>query len=329
MVKEKQKREEKLEIKKKQGIQEKQKDEVSVVHALAYELKVEEVMELNVVSVRSEDKMSYLREILREKKISGTPVIKDDKLIGIISIEDLIRCLADGRIDEPIRNWMTEGAKVLYGDEQLIRAINQFNKFGFGRFPVVDRKTNKLVGILTQGDIVKGLLKRLESNVLEEEIHKYRASHIFEDIVADDVTLDFQYNVEGQNFSKAGGPSSNFKKTLHRLGIPSAIIRRVSIATYEAEMNIVVFTSGGKILACVKPDQIKVLAIDSGPGIPDIEKAMQPGYSTAPEWVRELGFGAGMGLCNIKKCSDKMDLRSVVGKGTNLEFIVFLNGGKK
>jgi anti-sigma regulatory factor (Ser/Thr protein kinase) len=89
-------------------------------------------------------------------------------------------------------------------------------------------------------------------------------------------------------------------------------------------MNIIIFTEGGEITACVEKDKITVNAIDSGPGIPDIEKAMRQGYSTAPDWVRDMGFGAGMGLPNIKNCSDEMKIDSKPGKGTNLEFVVFL-----
>jgi len=89
-------------------------------------------------------------------------------------------------------------------------------------------------------------------------------------------------------------------------------------------MNIIIYTEGGELTALIEEDKIQVNAIDHGPGIPDIEKAMMPGFSTAPDWIREMGFGAGMGLPNIKNCTDKMKLESQVGKGTNLEFIVNL-----
>lgn len=304
-------------------------EKFSVVHSLAYELKVEEVCVKNLITVSSRDRMSDVRNILQSKRISGTPVVEGNKLVGIVSIEDLINCLMEGRINEPVSEWMNEDVKVMYSDETVIQAIVKFNKSGFGRFPVIERESDKLIGILTKGNIIKGLLRRLESNYLEEEIHRIRASHIFEDLIANEVTLNFVYSVEGKDFNRAGTASTNFKKTLNRLGIPPHIARRVSIATYEAEINLVVYTEGGKIDAAVKPDKITVVASDEGPGIPDIELAMRPGYSTAPEWVRELGFGAGMGLCNIKKCTDEMDLQSEMGKGTILKFVVYLNGEEK
>jgi anti-sigma regulatory factor (Ser/Thr protein kinase) len=96
------------------------------------------------------------------------------------------------------------------------------------------------------------------------------------------------------------------------------VVRRVAIATYEAEMNLVIYAGGGRIRVRIGPQEIFVRVADSGPGIEDVDKAMQPGFSTAPEWVRELGFGAGMGLCNIRRCATRMDLKSTVGVGTQL-----------
>jgi anti-sigma regulatory factor (Ser/Thr protein kinase) len=114
------------------------------------------------------------------------------------------------------------------------------------------------------------------------------------------------------------------KTSLLRLGVHPQTARRAAIAAYEAEMNLVVFTEGGHIRARVEPRAIQLVVEDGGPGIPDIEQAMQPGFSTAPNWVRELGFGAGMGLVNIKKCSDQMQLNSTVGQGTRLEVVIQL-----
>lgn len=302
--------------------------EITRVQELAYELKVEQAMTKDVIKVRPKNRMGELREILRVNRISGTSVVDEDKLVGIVSIEDFIKCLADGEIDAFIEEKMTRKVETLYADEPLIHAVNKFNRHGFGRFPVIDRHNGKLVGIISKSDIIKTLLKELEIDYREEEIHRYRASHIFEDMIADKTTLIFEYNIAGQDFKRAGESASGLKKSLTRLGIHPQILRRLAIATYEAEMNIVIFTSGGHITAYVKPDEIRVKATDSGPGIPDVEQAMQPGFSTASPAVQEWGFGAGMGLPNIKKCADKMNINSVVGKGTKLEVIIY-TGGKK
>ncbi|NQT66036.1 MAG: CBS domain-containing protein [Actinobacteria bacterium] len=302
--------------------------EITKVQELAYELTVEQAMTRDVVKVHSKNRMGELREILRINRISGTPVVDKDKLVGVVSIEDFIKCLADGEIDSFVGDKMTREVKTLYEDEPLIHAVNKFNKHGFGRFPVVERSSGKLVGVIAKGDIIKTLLKELEINYHEEEIHRYRASHIFRDIIADKTTLIFEYDIAGQDFKHAGESASGLKKSLARLGIPPQILRRIAIATYEAEMNIVIFTSGGRITAYIRPDEIRVKAVDSGPGIPDVKKAMQPGFSTAPPLVQELGFGAGMGLPNIKKCADKMNINSVAGKGTEIEVIIYTQGEK-
>ena len=128
----------------------------------------------------------------------------------------------------------------------------------------------------------------------------------------------FQYEVKGGDFERAGESSSQLKGTLKRLGLRPEVVRRVAIASYEAEMNLVVFTEGGTIRVRLQPRALVLQAEDAGPGIADVQQALQPGYSTAPEWVRELGFGAGMGLTNIEESSDRFELQSATGKGTLL-----------
>jgi CBS domain-containing protein/anti-sigma regulatory factor (Ser/Thr protein kinase) len=302
---------------------------ISKIQELIHEIRVGEVMKANLVTVSPQTPMSRLREILREKRISGTPVVNGNKLVGIISIEDFIKWLAEQEPDCPISEKMTGNVQTLYADEPLIRAVNKFEQFGFGRFPVIDRENQKLRGIVTKGAIVEGLLKKLEIDHCkeEEEVYRHRIRHFFEDILADKIALFFWYDVTGRDFNRAGENASRLKSTLQRLDLAPQIIRRVAIATYEAEMNLIIYTDGGKIRVRVEPHEIAVRVDDSGPGIPDIEKALQPGYSTAPEWVRELGFGAGMGLDNIRKCASRMGLRSAVGKGTHLRIYISTEDG--
>ncbi len=303
---------------------------ISKIQELIYEISVGQVMKKNVVTVGPQTPMSQLRAILLEKRISGTPVVEENELVGIISLEDFIRWLADREHDCPISEKMIGNVRTLYADEPLTQAVNKFERFGFGRFPVIDRENNKLLGIVTKGDIIEGLLKKLEIDYhQEEDVYRHRVTHFFEDILADKVVLLFQYDVVGHDFKRAGEGASRLKATLRRLGLDPQVIRRVAIATYEAEMNVIIYADGGKIRVRVEPMEIFIKVEDSGPGIPDIKKVLQPGYSTAPEWVRELGFGAGMGLNNILKCASKMDLRSVVGKGTQLYIRVFIEDGAK
>ena len=136
--------------------------------------------------------------------------------------------------------------------------------------------------------------------------------------------MQFDFEVEGGNFSKAGTASSEVKKILNQLNVDYKIIKRVVVALYEAEVNIVAHAYRGWITADIDTNRIKLTLEDEGPGIPDIEKAMEPGFSTASAKVREMGFGAGMGLPNIKKNTDEFKLESEVGKGTRLEMMVLL-----
>ncbi len=303
--------------------------ELTRVQELTYELRVSDVMKTDLITITPKTTIWELREILRLNRISGTPVVEGDKLVGIISIEDFIKCLAEGEMDVPVEKRMIRDVETIYADEPLIQVVSKFDKFGFGRFPVLERGSEKLSGILTKSDIIQGLLKKLEIDYHEEEIHRYRASHIFEDIIADEVVMNFQYKVAGRDFAQAGYSASRLKKTLTRLGFKPQILRRVAIATYEAEMNIVIFTEGGEISAEVSSRKITIDVQDTGPGIPDVKQAMKPGFSTAPLRIQELGFGAGMGLPNIKKCADVMKINSRVGEGTRLKIIINIDGESK
>jgi anti-sigma regulatory factor (Ser/Thr protein kinase) len=138
--------------------------------------------------------------------------------------------------------------------------------------------------------------------------------------------MHLQYKIEAGEFVYAGHASSRLKKTLTQLGIKSSIIRRVCIAMYEGEINMVIHANGGMIDIDISPKVIKVVLEDQGPGIEDIDKAMEEGYSTASEEARNMGFGAGMGLSNMKKNCDNLKITSEVNKGTKVEITVFIRG---
>ncbi len=137
--------------------------------------------------------------------------------------------------------------------------------------------------------------------------------------------IHFNFTVPGDDFTRAGEVSSNVKRNLKTLGVEPHIIRRAAIALYEGEINMAIHADGGEITVNITDDGIEMLLSDTGPGIADIDKAMQEGFSTASAEVRNLGFGAGMGLPNMKKNVDEMDIKSTVGVGTNIRMYIKLD----
>jgi CBS domain-containing protein/anti-sigma regulatory factor (Ser/Thr protein kinase) len=306
-----------------QGKAKDQPSGVTKTQEMAYEITVGEVMSTTIVSVRPDQTMAELSLLLRDNRISGTPVVENGKLVGMVSIADLVNALGNDEINALIRKKMKTPVECLYTDELLVQCISKFSKFGFRRYPVLNRK-EKLVGILTKGNIVEGLLKKLESEYarteskINETGQRPTMRQFFEDVTADEISFTFKYAIAGQTLKDAGKAASELKNALKKLGVCPPILRRIGVATYEAEINLASYTKGGEIHAQVEKWGVIVEAIDKGPGIPDVELAMKPGYSTASDWVRELGFGAGMGLVNIQKCADEMDLKSTVPDGTHL-----------
>ena len=141
--------------------------------------------------------------------------------------------------------------------------------------------------------------------------------------------MQFRFELEGGNFSKAGSASSQIKKVLKQLSIDPRIIKRVVVALYEAEVNVVAHAWRGAVLADIEADRISLLLQDEGPGIPDIDQAMQEGFSTASAAVREMGFGAGMGLPNMKKNVDELMIESKVGEGTTVRMLTYFSANAR
>ncbi len=139
--------------------------------------------------------------------------------------------------------------------------------------------------------------------------------------MSDTKKMKVTYEVAAGDFERAGEASSGIKRLLQRIGVPVDIIRRIAIGTYEAEMNVIIHAGGGVVSAEISPESTVIIVSDNGPGIPDIELAKQEGWSTAPDYIRQMGFGAGMGLPNMIKCSDKLDIVSEVNQGTQITMV--------
>jgi CBS domain-containing protein/anti-sigma regulatory factor (Ser/Thr protein kinase) len=297
---------------------------INRVEELSYDLKVHEVMTVNMHTASPEMPLSEVLEILRINRISGVPVVHDDELIGILSLEDIVHALQRNELSAPVSQYMTRKLVTVASYESIVSAIQKFSDSRLGRLPVLNEH-HKLVGMITKGDITRGILVALQKDYKEEEVRRYRASHLFEDIISDRTTLVLRYSIKAQDFTHGGNASSHIKRALLRLGADPQIARRCGIAVYEAEVNLIIHTTNGGILKLeVEPHRITMSTTDDGPGIPDIAQVLQAGYSTATEQVREMGFGAGMGLVNIKRCVDKMDIESTVGKGTKLVMRIYV-----
>lgn len=304
--------------------------EITKVQELIYTSRVETVMASNVIVLDPSMTMLQAKEILQQKRISGAPVVVDgDKIVGMVTMTDVIRAMELGRIDSPVTEHMSADVKAVLKDSSAVEVVNNLGRKGFARLPVVDQE-GRLVGIVTTGTLVRALLREMDVSFLKKEaekIHTYRASHIFEDIVSDDTSLLLRFIVHDKDFDNAGKASSMIKKALQRLRVPPPLVRRVAVAVYEAEMNLVIHTDvGGEIIVEIRRERLRISAVDHGPGIENLNQVLQPGYSTAPEWIRDMGFGAGMGLANIKRCADMMRLMSEHGGGTRLDIEFSLRG---
>ena len=297
---------------------------ITRVEELGYELKVQEMMSDHPQIISPEMRMGDALELFRQESISGAPVVLNGELKGVISIEDMIRCLRANDMGSQVSDYMSENLITVRATDPVVEALKEFVHTKVGRLIVVDEQ-GRLAGIITKGDINYGLLRALEREYQEEEVRRYRASHLFEDINSDRTSLILRYTIKPRDFTSGGTASSHLKRALLRLGSSPQIARRAGIAAYESEMNLIIHSDhGGVVRVEIEPHRITLEINDDGPGIQDVDLAMRPGYSTATEEIREKGFGAGMGLANIARCVDEMKLDSAPGKGTKLRLRIFL-----
>lgn len=303
--------------------------EIGRVEELSYELKNRDVMSREMRTATPDMKVSEVLGMLREHRISGAPVLKDGVMVGIISLEDIVRAMSENDMQSPVHRYMTSPVISARDYDSIVRALETFTKTRLGRLPVVDEH-DKLVGMITKGDITRGILLALQKDYHEEELRRYRASHLFDDITSDRTSLILRYRIRPHDFLHGGQASSHIKRALLRLGATPQLARQCGIAVYEAEINLIIHaTHGGVLRVQIEPHRILMQATDDGPGIADVSQALTPGWSTATPEARAMGFGAGMGLVNIRRCVDKMDLVSAPGKGTKLLMEIILRAEEK
>jgi len=209
----------------------------------------------------------------------------------------------------------------------LVSAIKKFEHYRYGRLPVTkNTRSNEIVGILTMGDILNCLLENIQTIAEKAEKKELDNDNLSTEMARQTTKKRMRFEVNKADFDNAGRVASIVRNYLQKLKIEKQILRKIAIVCYEVEMNISIHSLGGSITVETEPSEVIITAVDYGPGIPDIDEAMKPGFTTASEQIRALGFGAGMGLPNIKKCADYLELESSMETGTILKATIRLGG---
>lgn len=292
--------------------------EFSFAHELVHRLKVFQAVAAHLHTVTAEKTMRAAQVVMRESRVSAVPVVEGGKLLGIVTVEDIIKALDHGHIDQPIADWMTRDVVCVDRRWPVSRAMSILDRTGFGQLPVLDEE-GALCGLITPESVMRAMLIELNRLLARDEEREAAETSV------SDGALRMEFKVAAGDYDRAGLASVRLKRELAGRGIEPSLQRRVAIATHEAETNLIIHTThGGQIVADIGDEAIRLTVDDDGPGIADVEQAMRPGYSTASDFVRDLGFGAGMGLPNIRKCADHFEIRSAPGYGTklNLRFAI-------
>ena len=302
------------------------REKLTLANELIYQIKVQNAMTSDVVFFDKEATFRQIQLALKENKISGVPILNHDKnIVGIISIDNVISALDNNYVNEKVKYYIDRDVVTIPKNYSLVSAIKKFERYKVGRLPVTENAhSRKIVGILTMSDILNHLLVTIQSIAENVEKNEEKNTRLSEKMIKHPQKKLMRFEIKKADFDNAGRVASIIKKYLQKLNINRRILRRVAIICYEAEMNISIHSLGGYLTVEVNQARIIVTAIDYGPGIPDVEAAMQPGYTTASEQIRALGFGAGMGLPNIKKSADHLDLKSSMETGTVLKAIINL-----
>lgn len=289
-----------------------------VIRDLITRMKVRDIMSTDLTIAAPDEKIKTAQEKMKRSGISGVPIVKDKRLVGLISVDDIINALAENRTDEKIATCMTKDLIILKDLMPLSIAINHFEKYTYRRFPVVNQDS-ELVGIITSRDVLMSLLFEINKEVdrLEDLLPASKSphgTHIYYK----------KFPVKKFDMENAGSISSEIKKMCKNQGLDQRIIRKIGVSLYELEINLAIHSDGGSLSCTMSEDFFKIISKDRGPGIEDTEKVLEEGFSTANEWVRSLGFGAGMGLPNVKNLSDNFTIESRLGSGTKITTVINL-----
>ncbi len=288
------------------------------IQELAYGLKVRDVMTRKIFAVTRTCTMRDVQTIMKNNGISGVPVVDDSHVVGIISMNDIMNAFVDGCMDDQVSRHMIPDVQTLSDEVPVTFAMSAFSKYSFRRFPVVNQK-NELVGIITPRNINLALIHELSRQLDELE-----DSGVHPDPNGEMPVFHRVYRLTRYDFEHAGRASAELKKQLKARGVSPKLIRRAAISSYELEINVVAHSHGGSFTVLIDKDRVRITANDFGPGIPDVDEAMSEGFSTANDYIRSQGFGAGMGLPNVKRVADEFEIQSGVEMGTMVKAIIYL-----
>ncbi len=294
------------------------------IQELAGNLKIRDVMTRKVFAVTRTCTMRDVQTIMKNNAISGVPVVDDKHVLGLVSVHDIMNAFEQGWMQDPVAKHMVTGVRTLAEEQPLSIAMSAFSKFPYRRFPVVNRN-NELTGMLTLRNINMALIQELsrQLDIIETESGRIAPAATSETCVFYRI-----YRIARYDFESGGKASAELREQLQARGVNPKIIRRAAVACYELEINIIAHSYGGTLTLHVDRDRVRITANDFGPGIPNIEDAMTEGYSTASDWIRSQGFGAGMGLPNTKRLSDEFAIQSGVDMGTMVKAVVYLGSGE-
>ena len=278
---------------------------------LLYKLRVRDVMAKDLVTIGRDATMRELKELLKARGVTGVPVVEGRRMFGVVSVEDVIQALESGGMGDPVSKYMESNVVTVEEDMPLSIVMSYFTKYNYRRFPVLNAQ-NEPVGMITARSISTKLLVELFRELA-------RIENQFTLPVDESATCYFKtFRVNRADFENAGKVATEIKNTLRKRGVDAKTVRRVAIAAYELEINIVVHSNGGTLTFRVDEEEIQIIAKDTGPGIKDLDLALKEGWTTANEWVKSLGFGAGMGLPNARRVSDHFHIASEPGVGTTV-----------
>jgi CBS domain-containing protein len=289
---------------------------------LLFKMRIRDVMSSTLITVSRQDTLRRAQTLMKENRITGMPVAEDGRLFGIVSMDDIVSAIEGGWIDQPVEKHMTRNVVVLEEDMPLSFGASYFDKYRFGRFPVLNRE-NRLVGILSSRDVSAAVLIELLQEFVRLEARLPSVTP------APATTSEPRHSVlsarvKNFDFESAGRATHEMKRTLTGFGVDPALIRRAAVASYEMEMNMVIHSQGGTLSCVITPERVDITAQDTGPGIPDVGRALEEGYTTANEWIKSLGFGAGMGLPNIRRVADEFSIQSSAESGTTVRATIRL-----